>query len=285
MALAVPMQKFQDWFTQQWVIIRGRRIDPEDVPWLIGPFGKIGEIGEVFIEQLADKEGLLIRRQLNGLIPSIGHLNLPEPDVARLSKSVIDFYENTANFELALSVTWTPLFRTLGILLNKAFSNRINQLNIPTRDIDGSESLISEIITLVDPRTDEVKHTIWFRKLESNGQVVHSGVYGTCVLSSGETCVKAVFPLPQGNATVLLTPSVGADGELVLDSSGKNFGDAGFYFLLEDSRGDLWSQYIRSFRDQLTIRAENDRLSAEQTMTLWNRTVLTFKYDIRRTAA
>jgi hypothetical protein len=125
-------------------------------------------------------------------------------------------------------------------------------------------------------------YTIWFRKLESSGEVIHSGVYGTCDLPSGETCVKAVFPLPHGNATILLSPSVGANGELVLESSGKKFGDAGFYFLLEDSSGNLWSQFIRSFRDRLTIRAEDDRLSAEQTMTLWNRQVLSFKYEIVR---
>ncbi|WP_445432176.1 hypothetical protein [Chryseobacterium indoltheticum] len=100
-------------------------------------------------------------------------------------------------------------------------------------------------------------------------------------MPSGKTCVKAVFPLPNGNATVLMIPSVGENGELILDSSGKKFGDAGFYFLLKDSKGEYWSQFISSFRDRLIIGSENDLISAEQTLTLWHIKVLTFNYKIK----
>lgn len=274
------MQNFQDWFTQQWVIIRGRRIDPKEESWLIGPFGSVGGIGDAFIQQLAEKEGLLTERETNGLIPSIGHLNLPEPELARLSEAVIGFYENTANYDLAFSVEWNPLFRTFGILTNKLFSTRINQLNIPTQNLEDSESLKSEVFALVDPNSNETRHTIWFRTIESSGEVIYSGVYSTCILPSGKTCIKAVFPLPNGNATVLMAPTVGANGELILESSGEEFGDAGFYFLLEDSKGNTCAQFIRSFRDRLTIREEGDHLAAEQTLTLWHRKVLRFRYRI-----
>ena len=276
------MQKLQDRVTQQWFIIRGRRIEPNDVPWLIGPFGNIGGIGGGFIDQLAEKEGLSVKRngESSGLIPSIGDLNFSELELSRLSKSVIDFYENTADYELALSVRWNPVFRTIGVLTNKLFSSRINQLNIPTQNLDDTESLTSEIVSLVEPASSETRYTIWFRTIRSSGQVVYSGVYGTCILPSGKTCIKAAFPLPNGNATVLMAPRVGSNGELVLESSGKDFGDAGFYFLLEDSRGDLWSQFIRSFRDRLTIHAEGDHLLAEQTLTLFKLRVVTFTYRI-----
>jgi hypothetical protein len=286
MALAFPMQRLQDWFTQQWVIIRGRKIDPKDYAWLMGPFGNVGDIGEAFIEQLASKEGLKVTRngRSGGLIPSIDRLNLPEPERSRLHKPVVDFYQNTANYDLAVSVKWNPFFRILGVLTNKLFSNRLNQLHIPTQNSPDPESVSSEIITLFEPGSDQAKHTIWFRKIESSGQVLYSGVYGTCELPSGRICVKAVFPLPNGNATVLMIPTVGPDGELILESSGKTFGDAGFYFLLSDSGGNVWSQFIRSFRDRLVIRAENDEIFAEQTLTLWNLKVLVFSYRIRSKA-
>ncbi len=276
------MQKLQDWFTQQWVIFRGRRIEPKDVPWLIGPFGRVGGIGAAFIDQLAEKEGLIVRRngESGGLIPSIGDLNLTETELARLSKPVIDFYENTAKYDLSVSVSWNPFFRVLGVLTNKLFSNRINQLNIPTQDLDDAETLKSEIVSLIEPVSNDTRYTIWFRTIESSGQVVYSGVYGTCTLPSGKACIKAAFPLPNGNATVIMIPSVGPNGELILESSGKEFGDAGFYFLLEDSRGDTWSQFIRAFRDRLTIRGEKDHLLAEQSLTLWNYRVIRFSYRI-----
>lgn len=282
MRFAYPMQKFQDWMTQQWVILRGRKIKPEDFPWLMGPFGNLDAIGEDFIHKFAEKENLIIQKdsKAKGIIPSMQKLNLSEAEFSNLSKSVTGFYEKTDNHNLQFSVQWNPFFKFFGILINKLFSNRINQLNIPTKNIDDSESLKSEIINLVDTKTNEIKYTFWFRSIKSSGQVIYSGVYGISTLPSGKTCVKAVFPLPNGNATVLMIPSVGENGELILDSSGKKFGDAGFYFLLKDSKGEYWSQFISSFRDRLIIGSQNNIISAEQTLTLWHLKVLTFKYTI-----
>lgn len=282
MRFAYPMQKFQDRVTQQWVILRGRKIKPEDFPWLMGPFGNLDAIGEDLIYQFAKKENLTVEKdsKAKGIIPSMQKLNLSEAEFSNLSKKVIGFYENTSNHNLDLSVHWNPLFKFFGILINKLFSKRIDQLNIPTKNISDPKSLKSEIINLVDPATNEIKYTFWFRFIESSGQVIYSGVYGISNLPSGKTCVKAVFPLPNGNATVFMIPTVGENGELILDSSGKKFGDAGFYFLLKDSKGEYWSQFIKSFRDRLIIGSENDLISAEQTLTLWHQKVLTFNYKI-----
>lgn len=283
MRFAYPMQKFQDWVTQQWVILRGRKIKAEDFPWLMGPFGNLDAIGKDFIHQFAKKENLIIQINSNtkGIIPSMLKLNLSETEFSNLSKNVIAFYEKTENYNLDFSVKWHPFFKFFGILVNKLFSNRINQLNIPIKNIADSETLKSEIINLIDPKSNEIKYTFWFRSIESSGQVIYSGVYGISNLPSGKTCVKAVFPLPNGNATVFMIPTVGENGELILDSSGKKFGDAGFYFLLKDSRGEYWSKFIRSFRDRLIIDSENDLISAEQTLTLWHIKVLTFYYKIK----
>ncbi|MNU12941.1 hypothetical protein D3C71_09740 [compost metagenome] len=283
MRFAYPMQKFQDWVTQQWVILRGRKIKAEDFPWLMGPFGNLDAIGKDFIHQFAKKENLIIRINSNtkGIIPSMLKLNLSETEFSNLTKNVIAFYEKTENYNLDFSVIWHPFFKFFGILINKLFSNRINQLNIPIKNIADSETLKSEIINLIDPKSNEIKYTFWFRSIESSGQVIYSGVYGISNLPSGKTCVKAVFPLPNGNATVFMIPTVRENGELILDSSGKKFGDAGFYFLLKDSRGEYWSKFIRSFRDRLIINSENDLISAEQTLTLWHIKVLTFYYKIK----
>jgi hypothetical protein len=282
MNLAHPMQKFQDWFTQQWVILWGKRVKPETVPWLIGPFGNLGVIADSFVNPLASEEGLIVERNsTRGLIPSLSKLNLSDVELARLSQSIINFYENTANYTLSITVHWNPLFKIFGVLVNTLFSHRINQLNIPTHNIKDSEAIQSEIIKLSHPETKEVKYTIWFRKITSTGKVIYSGVYSTCTLPNGETCVKAVFPLPKGNATVIMSATVGAKGDLQLHSSGKKFGDPGFYFTLHDSKGNLWVQYIRSFRDQLIVSGNSEHISAEQTLTLWHQRVVRFNYDIQ----
>lgn len=283
MGLAYPIQKLQDWITQQWVISRGKKIIPDNVPWLMGPFGNIGGIGEDFIKQLAEKEKLVIERNVKsqGLISSIDVLNLSNTELSELSQEVIAFYENTAGHNLSFTIKWNPVFKFCGILINRLFSNRIRQLNIPTKNIKNSSSITSEIITLSDPVLNEVIYTIWFRTIQSTGQVVYSGVYGVCQLPSGKMCVKAVFPLPKGNATVIMLPSVGENGELILDSSGKRFGDAGFYFLLTDSKGNYWSKYVSSFRDRLTIGKGNEYMMAEQVLTLWHKRVLQLNYKIK----
>jgi hypothetical protein len=284
MNLAHGMQKFQDWFTQQWVILWGRKINPNEYLWLIGPFGEINGIGEDFIFQLALKENLLVIRNTTskGLLQSISNLNLTEIDIKNLSLKVIDFYEKTADYDLKLNVNWNPFFKVFGYLVNRLFSKRINQLNIPIENIKESESILSEIIQLFSNENHELKYTIWLRKFKSTGKVIYSGIYTTCTLPSSKTCIKAIFPLPKGNATVILKPSVGDKNELILDSSGVKFGDAGFYFLLNDTKGNYWSQYIKSFTDKLIVIEESDNLVARQTLKLWNIKVANFEYRMTK---
>lgn len=282
MNVAYTMQKFQDWFTQQWIIIWGRKINPSEYSWLIGPLGELNGIGETFINQLAEKENLVIKRNSSskGLLNSISILNLSENETKKLSKKVIDFYEKTADYKLKFNVKWNLFFKPFGYIVNRLFSQRINQLNIPTQNIQESENLTNEIIELYSKENNEVKYTVWLRKIQSTGKVVYSGIYTTCILPSGATCMKAIFPLPKGNATVILKPIVGEKNELILDSSGQKFGDAGFYFLLNDPKGNFWSQYIKSFTDKLIISEEDEYLKAKQILRLWNLKVANFEYDM-----
>lgn len=284
MGIAHKKQNFQDWITQQWVILFGRKIDKKENDWLLGPFGNTNGIGLRFINQLAEKEKLIIdKNQKNkGLVQSINQLDISENDLNVLSKDVIDFYENTTNYDFDLKVKWNPLFKTCGRLLKLLFSNRIEQLNIPIENITDSKELKSEIIHLLDSKTNEVRRTIWLRTFKSTDQVVYSGVYETCKTTSGQTCIKAIFPLPNGNATVILSPSVGQNGELILKSSGNKFGDSGFYFLLNDSKGNLWAKYIKPFKDKLVAKSQNDLIIIEQTLTLWGLKVLKFEYEIEK---
>lgn len=284
MGIARRKQNLQDWMTQQWVIWFGQKIENGKDDWLLGPFGETNGIGTKFINQLAEKEQLIIDRNKKniGLIQSIDQLNLPKEELNRLSKEVIDFYEHTAQYSFDLKVKWNPFFKFFGILLRLLFSHRIEQLNVPIENIKDSKALTSEIIQLLDPTTQGVKRTIWLRTFKDTGQVVYSGVYETCTIPSGQACIKAIFPLPNGNATVILAPSVGINGELILDSSGKKFGESGFYFLVKDSKGSTWVKHIRSFEDQLVAWSDDDRIIAEQTMTIWGLRVLKFEYYISR---
>ena len=284
MGIAYRKQKLQDWLTQQWVILFGQKVNTVKHQWLLGPFGNTQGIGLKYVRHLAISEGLIIDKKQNnkGLITSINQLNFPERYLKVLSPDVVDFYQNTSNYNLDLKIEWNPFFKVFGTLFKLIFSNRIEQLNIPTESLEEGEKLTSEIIQLKDPETNKVKRTIWLRTFESTNQIVYSGVYETCIIPSGKTCIKAIFPLPKGNATVILMPTVGKDSELILESSGKTLGDSGFYFLLEDSKGQLWTKYIKSFKDTLVVKSKKGRIVATQTLTLWKFKVLTFNYTIKK---
>ena len=283
MGIARKNQNIQDWITQQWVILFGQQIDNKNYQWLLGPFGGTKGIGIKFVKQLAKDESLVIdsQRKNKGLLDSILNLGLSETELKRLSPNVIDFYENTSNYDLLLKAKWNPFFRIFGTIIKSVFSKRIEQLNVPIENLEDASGLTNEIIKLVDTNTNEVKRTIWLRTFKSTGQVVYSGVYEPCSLPNKQICIKAIFPLPNGNATVILTPSVGKNGELILDSSGQKIGDSGFYFLLMDSKGQLWSKFIKSFKDKLVVKSINDKITATQTLTLWNFKVLEFEYEIK----
>jgi hypothetical protein len=285
MAIPPLKQNFQDWITQQWVILFGEKIIPNKNKWLLGPFGKTNGIGIKFIEQLSETEQLVIdKSKINkGILHSISQLNLSEKELDKLSKNVIDFYENTSNYDFDLNIKWNPFFKILGNLLNILFSSRIQQLNIPMDNSKESKALESKIIHLKNKKNKEVERIIWLRTFKDSEQVVYSGVYETCTIPNGETCIKAIFPLPNGNATVILNPSVGKNGELILTSSGKKIGDSGFYFLLNDSEGNLWTKFIKSFKDQLIVCSINEKIKAKQTLTMWGLRVLTFEYKITKT--
>lgn len=276
------MQKFQDWFTQKWVVISGRKINSNDFAWLLGPMGDGNVIGEEFIYRLAKKENLSIERNLKnkGLLSSFDKLHFTESELSKLSLSIVEFYEHTSNFHLKFKAKWSPLFRVFGFLVNRIFSVRINQLNIPTSNASESEDITNEIIDLIDPKTKEGKYKFWLRKFSSSGKVIYLGIYDTCTLPSGKTCIKAVFPLPNGNATVIMEPSIGDNNELILDSSGNTYGDAGFYFLLKDKGGNFWARYISSFTDKLVVYDMDKGLQGEQTLQLWNKKVTVFNYTI-----
>lgn len=285
MIFAYPSQRFQDWLSQQWCIWRGQKIAPDQTEWLMGPFGNTDLIADEFFRKLALDENLEIRRNVKnrGLLTSINELELTAPEYERLKPDIKSFYEKTSLYDLGLTIKWSPFFRIFGGLINYLYSNRLKQLNLPLNQSELSAGVNSEVVTLCEPNTGKVKHTIWYRTLKTNGRVLYSGIYTTCKLPSGKVCIKVIFPLPRGNATIILAPAVGQNGELILASSGEKYGDPGFYFLLNDSKGEYWTQYIRSFREHLKVFVDNNgKLQAEHSITLWKQPVLKIEYNMFR---
>jgi hypothetical protein len=285
MHYAYPSQRLQDWLSQSWVMFRGRQVERRDIAWLDGPFGDVDVIADAYVERLAADEDLVVERNASaGLLPSMR--DLLGADVARLDPRVAAFYEHTAEHDLEVWSEWCGAFRPFAVLIHHLYSRRLQQLNLPLRPLDTARGRSSEIIRMHERTTGRLRYTIWFRRLKATGRVIYSGIYMTTTLPDGRRCAKIAFPLPRGNATVVMAPRVDEHGALHLESTGRRFGDAGFYFLLRDAKGAHWAQYIRSFREYITVFADDDGvLRTDHRLTLWKRLALHLHYRIERRSA
>lgn len=274
-----------DWTTQRWVQFTGRRISTAEHPWLDGPVGKPSGIGSDFFESYAAERGFSILRGPCGLVPDMGALRGPDFDPAAVAPEVTDFYERTSAYELDAWSHWCGVFRPFGSALAVLFSRRLQQLNVPLSGLDTSRGMTSEVARLAERNTQTTVLTTWVRRLVGTGHVIYAGAYSTCrVPDFAGSCVRVVFPLPNGNAVVVMRPVAHPDGSLSLVSSGERFGGPGFYFTVFGRRGS-WGRYVRSFRERIHVYPHGNDVRADHVFTIWGATFLRLHYRLRRRAA
>jgi hypothetical protein len=116
-----------DWLTQRWVEYTGRRTDLERAPWLEGPVGPTIGIGKVYFDDLARRQGLVVRRGqfAAGLIGDFRSLAGPQFDPTSVQPAVASFYERTSDYDLDAWAEWCGIFRPFGRLLALIFSRRL----------------------------------------------------------------------------------------------------------------------------------------------------------------
>jgi hypothetical protein len=272
-----------DWSTQRWVQATGRRVSLADCPWLEGPAGPPTGIGRDFFQAYAAENALrLEHRQPAGLIEDFRCLAGPDFDPLDVSVAVGRFYELTSEYELDAWSQWYGAFRPFGWALAMLFSRRLEQFNIPLSGFDTSLGMTSQVVPIVDTATDKVIFTAWVRQLLGTGQLIYAGAYSTCEVPGHRgRCVRVVFPLPNGNAIVVMRPIAHADGSLSLVSAGKGFGSPGFYFTVRGQGGAVWARYLRTLRESIHVYASSGDIRADHVLSLWNATFLRLHYRLR----
>ena len=241
------------WIIYRLIWIFGRTHQIADIGWLVGPLGG-RMIGDVTYREVAEREGLSIERDArSGLVPQWSQLDGDGFDGARVAPLVRDFYEHTSDWKLDVwSRTYFPASLALWLLVT-TISRQVNQLNFPLSPLETALGLSSEIISMREP-DGRVKYTGWFRTIADAARVLYTGFYMTeRVPGASAPCVKVVFPMPNGNATVVLRPSVEPDGSLVLSSRGGRFGGPGFYRVQGRSNGRLRVWMIRTLVEQFRV--------------------------------
>jgi hypothetical protein len=275
-----------DWVTQRWVQLTGRRVSVASEPWLAGPIAPTTGIGSDYFASFAGGEGFRLSQSDSaaGIISNFDTLRGSSFEPANVHQGVAHFYEQTSAYELDAWAEWHGFFRPFGWLLAVLFSRRLQQLNVPLSGLDTSRGLTNEVLQFIDPATSLVRHTAWFRRLHGSGNVLYAGFYSVCALPNHpDPCVKVVFPLPNGNAIVIMRTECRADGSFAITSAGNCFGEPGFYFTVHDDSGAVWARYVRALRESIHVfPGENGLVRADHVLTYFGATFLRIHYRMGR---
>lgn len=264
----------------------GRTHRRSEIAWLMGPLGG-KTIGDSPYRDVAEQEQLTVERGARdgGLVPSFEQLRGDGFDPARAHALVREFYEHTTRFAMDV---WSQTFFPSNIalwLLVKTISRQVNQLNFPLSPLDTSRGMVSEIISM--RRGDgTVRYTGWFRTIGEEQHVLYTGFYMTeRAPHAPGPCVKVVFPMPNGNATVVLRPALDADGSLLLDSSGKRFGDSGFYRVQARDADRVRVWHIKTLQERFRVFVDaHGVLRCDHSVRFLGMPVLKLHYKIVRRA-
>lgn len=277
-----------DWTTQQWVRVTGRCLRLEENLWLDGPVGGTREIGKGFFQTYAEKQNLeLVETGTRGLLPDFRALEVDNPSLVNISQPVKDFYERTSEVQLDAWSEWCAAFRPFGRALSLLFSQRLQQLNVPLSPLDSAKGMTSSVLQMRDRQSGKVVQTAWVRELRATRNVLYAGSYSICrVPGHPSPCVKVVFPLPNGNAIVLMKAVANPDGSLSVQSIGERFGDPGFYFTVHAGDGTIWARYVASMKEVIRVyAAEANTTRADHILWLWGREFLRLHYRMVRNSS
>lgn len=267
-----------DWTTQRWVQATGRLVDLDRETWLRGPSAPPEGVGASYFERLAQEQGMtIVQDGDDGLLPDFGALRRSDFDPEAIRPEVVDFYERTTGYRLNLWSEWSACFRPFGRLVDSIFAQRLRQLQLPQAPLDTSRGVTSSLVRL---EGEDDTLTAWLRRRVPSGEVIYAGFYSIerPPRSTGP-CVKVVFPLPNGSASVFLVPHARPDGSLELVSAGSEFGDAGFYFVVVKDGRSAWVRHVPTLTERIHVyRDDRGELHTDHVLRLWNRTFLRLHY-------
>lgn len=220
------------WTIDTWLGVTGKTRRYTDYPWLYGPMSDQAEIGGDYYHVFAQKENLHVSTAPDaGLVEHFAAaINDGDAYKSCLHPRISHFYEYTKSYKLEVWSQWYRPMRLFANILIRSLSRDMNQLNIPLEPLDTSRGMSNNVIQLRD-ENGHLRYACWLRTSIRTGKVVYAGFYSGIEVD-GKKYVRVIFPLPNGNVTVVLSVHVQEDGSVKLLSGGHSQGIAGYYRVL-----------------------------------------------------
>ena len=159
----------------------------------------------------------------------------------------------------------------------------MDQLNFPVSSLELAEGMTSDILPMVR-RNGQRAYTGWLRRLTSSDRVIYTGLYSVEKPAAWPNpCVKVSFPLPFGSSTVFLRPEAQPDGSFRLLSSGKQFGEPGFYRMVAVDAEHWRVRYLRTLREFFHVYVDRQgTLRTDHVVRFLGLTPLRLHYKLER---
>ncbi|MEH7462953.1 YndJ family protein [Bacillus thuringiensis] len=153
---------------------------------------KIGE--NVLLEN-----SLIEEKEYTGLINKVIDFDSKHFNIKNVSPLIIDFYENTKEYELKATIHWSRWFWPFAFLYEK-ISRRVQQIHLGMGN--RLERMYGEIVAIKDEKDGRHDVRAWVRKNELN-ETIFVALYSQHEYND-ETYMNIALPLPYANMTGIL---------------------------------------------------------------------------------
>lgn len=245
----------QDRFTQNWVMLFGKKVSKTTDDWIFGPTN-IDMYQNIALNNPLDTYTNCTVKPAKGIIETVALFGFSESELKQINPLILDFYTKTASFNMDMRFRWNLFFKPVAFLIKVLFSKRLQQMNIP---IISSDKLLKTSSFVVEINEENIIQNFWVRKFITTNQVIFSGIYSIASTNIKQHLIKVQFPLPNGNATIFLDKKVLESGALELSSKGLKFGDSGFYFFLK-RKNNYYAKYVKCMHEKLTLTVESQSI-------------------------
>jgi hypothetical protein len=272
-----------EWSIQKWIIASGKTVNIADVPWMTGPSSTAYKIGPSFYQDYAKLHDLQVKENDKdaGLLDDFSALKSTHFAPEKVHPEVHRFYEKTSCYKMDVWSQWFGLLQPFAKTLIATVSAEIEQFNLPISPLEVSKGMSSQVIKLVNRKSNKTEFTCWLRKAEAHGKVIYAGFYTTCKppLYDGQ-CVKVVFPLPSGFVSVILKPEHQPDGSFKLISHGNKFGEPGYYRVHQLNEKTLKVKYL-PLKEMIHVYVDKDNvLRTDHEFRFWGMKFLHLHYKM-----